>query len=213
MFGLTIPSIVSRVITLVIAFTVHEFSHAWVADRLGDDMPRLQGRLTLNPLAHLDPIGSLLLVLTGFGWAKPVQVDPYVLRRRNPAGMMLVSVAGPLSNLLLAIIAAIPFQIIPMEIMASDSSLFPLVIYFLQQFIIINLILLFFNIIPIAPLDGEKILEYFLPPSGQEVLHSIAPYGGIILMFLIFIGPRIGLPLLDWLVLWPVQKLFTFLIY
>src|SRR3989304_6583622 len=110
MFNLGLPDLVSRLLTLVIALTVHEFAHAWTADQLGDDTPRFSGRLTLNPLAHLDWLGSLMLLLTGFGWARPVQVNPYAVRRRTPAGLMLVSVGGPFSSLVLAIGAGVPFR-------------------------------------------------------------------------------------------------------
>jgi Zn-dependent protease len=104
-------TLITRVITLLIAFTIHEFSHATVADRFGDDTPRLHGRLTLNPLAHLDIMGTLMLLVAGFGWAKPVPVNPYVLNRRSPSAMMWVSLAGPLSNFLLALLAVIPIRI------------------------------------------------------------------------------------------------------
>src|SRR3990172_9910159 len=110
MLNLTLPVFISRVFTLVIAFTIHEFAHAWTADQLGDDTPRSNGRLTLDPLVHLDVIGSLLLLVTGFGWAKPVPINPYALQRRNRAGTMLVSAAGPFSNLLMAILASLPFR-------------------------------------------------------------------------------------------------------
>ena len=103
MLNISPATMISRIITLLIAFTIHEFSHAWVADYFGDDTPRAHGRLTLNPAVHLDLMGTLMLLFAGFGWAKPVPVNPFVLRRRSPAAMMLVSVAGPLSNLLLAI--------------------------------------------------------------------------------------------------------------
>src|SRR5512139_2028222 len=111
MLGIALSSLVSRVIVLITAFSVHEFAHAWTAEQFGDDTPRMNGRLTLNPLAHLDPIGSLMLLLVGFGWAKPVPINPYVLSRRSPAATMWVSLAGPMSNLLMALIAAIPFQL------------------------------------------------------------------------------------------------------
>jgi len=207
----TLADILSRAITLVIAFTVHEFAHAWSADRLGDDTPRLAGRLTLNPLRHLDPIGSLLLLVAGFGWAKPVPINPYALQRRTPAGMMLVSAAGPLSNLGLAILAAFPFQagLIRAEFVANP--LLPSLTGLLQTFIFINLILLFFNLIPIAPLDGEKVLAFFLPRGGQEVLMRIRPYGPMILILLIASG-RFGIDLLGLLVRTPTIQLFTLLV-
>ncbi len=110
MFSLGPATLIARLIVLVVSFTIHEFSHAWSATQLGDETPRQYGRLTLNPLAHLDPMGSLLLLLVGFGWAKPVPINPYALLRRTPAGVMWVSLAGPFSNLLMAILAAVPFR-------------------------------------------------------------------------------------------------------
>jgi hypothetical protein len=111
MLGLDAPTLIARLFVLLTAFAVHEFAHAWTANRFGDDTPRLYGRLTLNPLAHLDVMGSLMLIFVGFGWAKPVPVNAYYLERRSPAALMWVSLAGPLSNLLMAVLAAIPFQL------------------------------------------------------------------------------------------------------
>jgi Zn-dependent protease len=112
MFALpTASAIITNLIVLVFAFTLHELAHAVTADRFGDPTPRREGRITLNPLAHLDILGTLLFLLRGFGWARPVNVDPYYLRRASPSAMMWVSVAGPLSNLGLALLAAIPFRL------------------------------------------------------------------------------------------------------
>src|SRR5512137_432571 len=108
--GLDTSTLIAYIIVLLIAFSVHEFAHAWTADRFGDDTPRLNGRLSLNPLAHLDPIGSLMLLIAGFGWAKPVPVNPYALHRNSSAGVMWVSLAGPFSNLLMAILGSLPFR-------------------------------------------------------------------------------------------------------
>lgn len=209
--GLSLPTILSRAITLVIAFTVHEFAHAWSADQLGDDTPRANGRLTLNPLVHLDPLGSILLLAAGFGWAKPVPINPYALERRTPAGTMLVSAAGPLSNLMLAILASIPFQM-GLLIPRSAGNLMPSLSSFMMEFIFINLILLFFNLIPLAPLDGEKVLEYFLPPSGRATLYRLRPYGPMLLMMLIFIGPFLGIDLLGIFIDWPTRQVFNALV-
>ncbi len=211
MLGLSLSTLISRIITLVIAFTVHEFSHAWTADQLGDDTARRAGRLTLNPLVHLDPIGSLLLVVAGFGWAKPVPINPYALERRTPAGTMMVSAAGPLSNLLLALLASVPFQI-GMIAPSGGGRLFPSFPSFLMEFIFLNLILLFFNLIPIAPLDGEKVLEYFLPPEGRATLYRLRPYGPMILMLLVFFGPFLGIDLLGILIGWPTRQVFSALV-
>ncbi len=212
MFDLTLPGLAARLVTLVVALTVHEFAHAWAAQRLGDDTPRLSGRLTLNPLAHLDPIGSLMLILAGFGWAKPVPVNPYVLQRRTPAGLMLVSAAGPFSNLLLAIAAALPFRAGLLSLSSLQTPMDLWTARFLQEFIFINLILLFFNLIPLSPLDGEKIAEYLLPPRGQEVLYRLRPYGPIILLALIVLGGFGGLNLLRLVVQAPAARVFSLLI-
>jgi Zn-dependent protease len=209
MFGnQSLSTIIARIITLVVALTIHEFAHAWSADQLGDDTPRMQGRLTLNPLAHLDPIGSLMLLVAGFGWARPVQVNPYTLRRSNPAGMVIVAAAGPFSNLLLAILAAIPFR----AGLLSASFNAGFVSNLFLDFIWINLILLFFNLIPIFPLDGEKIADYFLPPQGQRILDQLRPYGPIILMGLIVLGNFGGLNILDLLVGTPASGVFRLLV-
>lgn len=216
MFGFDDPvTMVARLVVLIVAIPVHEFAHAYSADQLGDDTPRMQGRVTLNPLAHLDLIGSLLILLQGFGWGKPVQINPYTLERRSPSAPMLVAAAGPLSNLLLALIAAVPFQlglIAPPSPVAGieGANLIPFV---LSIFIQINLTLLFFNLIPIFPLDGEKVLIYFLPPRGQELLLQIRPYGMFILLGLVFLGPYLGLNLLYYLIGTPTYFLTELLIF
>jgi Zn-dependent protease len=191
---------------LFIALPVHEFAHAWTANRLGDDTPRLAGRLTLNPLAHLDILGSILLLFAGFGWAKPVPVNPYALHRRTPAGLMIVAAAGPLSNVALALLVAIPFQLGLVSMSAS------VVAQLLEFFIFINLVLFFFNLIPIFPLDGEKVLTYFLPPSGQAFLAQIRPYGPILLAGVIFLSARSGLNLLDAIVQGPALAISNLLV-
>jgi len=212
MLNLSLPSLITGIITLVIAFTVHEFAHAWTADQLGDDTPRFNGRLTLNPLVHLDPLGSLLLLVFGFGWAKPVPVNPDTLRRRTPAGMMLVAAAGPFSNLLLAIAASLPFRMGLISPFAASSRFIPSASHFLIGFIGTNLMLLFFNLIPIFPLDGEKVLEYFLHPSGQDMLIRIRPYGQYILLGLIFMGRFVGLDLLGVLIRVPAETVLSLLV-
>lgn len=211
MLGLPLAVLLSRAITLVIAFTVHEFAHAWSADQLGDSTPRSNGRLTLNPLAHLDPIGSLLLLVAGFGWAKPVPINPYALERRTPAGTMMVAAAGPISNLLLAILASVPFRA---GLLAHSNAigLIPSLDAFMSEFIWINLILLFFNLIPVAPLDGEKVLEYFLPASARSTFYQLRPYGPMILMLLIFLLPFLGIDVLGLLIGWPTQQVYRALL-
>lgn len=158
---------------LIIAITIHEFAHALVADRLGDPTPRLQGRLTLNPLAHLDPLGTLMLLLTRFGWGKPVQFDPFNLAnpRRDAA---VISLAGPVSNLATAAIAAGIIRLAP--------PFYPL----LLPLIVLSVGLALFNLIPIHPLDGGKIILGLLPhdlaSEWDRILHQ---YGLIILILLL----------------------------
>ncbi len=210
-----LPTLIARIFVLVTAFSVHEFAHAWTAVTFGDDTPRLNGRLTLNPLSHLDPIGSLMLLVVGFGWAKPVQVNPYALQRRSPAALMLVSLAGPLSNLLMALVAAIPFHLGAVSVMAaltSPGKILPSLDNLLYEFIFINLILMLFNLIPLAPLDGEKVLEYFLPPTWSNFFDQIRPYGPLILLALVFLGPTLGFNLLGWILGPPMQALLRLLV-
>ena len=206
MLNMSPELLLARLLTLIVAFTVHEFAHAWTADQLGDDTPRLAGRLTLNPLAHLDLLGSLMLVLAGFGWAKPVPVNPYALQRRTPAGMMIVAAAGPISNVGLALLASIPFVLGVLSISSSVLAIF------VADFIFLNLVLFFFNLIPIFPLDGEKVLTYFLPPSGQAIFTQIRPYGPILLAGLVILSSRTGLNLLDWIVRGPALGISNLLI-
>ena len=213
--NLDIPTIIARVVVLLTAFSFHEFAHAWVAVRFGDETPRVTGRLTLNPLAHLDPLGSLMLIVAGFGWAKPVQVNPYVLQRRSPAALMWVSLAGPASNLLLAVIASIPFQlglVSAYEAQFSSGNIVPSLDKLLYEFVFINLLLCLFNLIPIAPLDGEKIFTYFLPANMARVFDTIRPYGPLILMALIFLGPLMGINILGMIIGPPLQAMMRFLV-
>lgn len=190
LLGLTAPVLVSRILTLLIAFTFHELAHAWSAVQLGDDTPERMGRLTLNPLAHLDPIGSLLLIVAGFGWAKPVQVNPYNLRNGPQLGMAIVAAAGPFANLVMALLAALPFRLglVSLSAQGSISGLLPTPASFLIDFIFLNLVLMLFNLIPIAPLDGSKILRGFAPRELDRTLASLEPWGPFLLMALVFLG-------------------------
>ncbi len=209
---------ISRAITLIIAFTIHEFAHAWSADQFGDSTPRINGRLTLNPLSHLDPIGSLMLLLVGFGWAKPVPVNSYTLRSHSRSALMWVSLAGPLSNFLLALIAAIPFQIGSLDwndiytSFAVQGSFLPTPAGFLFDFMTINLVLALFNLIPIPPLDGDKIADFFMPDSWRRATARIRPYGPMILILVFMVGPYLGVDLLGWIIQKPLYFLVELLI-
>jgi len=208
-------TLISRVLILIIAFTVHEFAHAWTATMLGDDTPRLNGRLTLNPLSHLDPMGSLLLIVAGFGWAKPVPVNPYALSRRSSAALMWVSLAGPFSNLCMAALAAIPFRVgllSPFNAFIPNEGILPTQEQFLFEFIYINLLLMLFNLLPIAPLDGEKILMFFLPPNAARAYEAFRPYGPLILMVIVFAGPLLGFNIIGTIIGPPMQALMSLLV-
>jgi Zn-dependent protease len=219
MFNINLATLISRVIILVIAFTIHEFAHAWTADNFGDSTPRINGRLTLNPLAHLDPIGSLMLLFAGFGWAKPVPVNPYTLRQRSRSAMMWVSLAGPLSNFVLAVIAALPFQLgwftlndLYTSYNTARSAIFPSAVGFTFDFITINLVLGLFNLIPLPPLDGDKVAAFFLPDDWNRSLDRIRPYGPLILVVLFMVGPSIGVDFLGWMIRKPLGFLIGLLI-
>lgn len=211
MLDLTPSALIARIVVLLVAFTVHEFAHAFVADRFGDDTPRRQGRLTLNPAVHIDPLGALLLLVAGFGWARPVEINPYALQRRSPAAPMLVALAGPASNLLLAVIGAIPVRLglVPMTL---GTGLLPSVYELLATFVFINALLAFFNLIPLFPLDGEKILHYFLPPSGKVALENLRQYSSFILLGLVFLLPRLGFNVLNQAIFEPATNLAIFLL-
>lgn len=171
---------------IVIGFSFHEYAHALVADRLGDHTPYYQGRLTINPLAHIDWLGFLLLALVHFGWAKPVQVNPLNFRRVTiRTGMMLVSLAGPAMNIVLAIAGLLGLKYLPF-ILTADNLV--MAARLLEPLVWINVILAAFNLIPIPPLDGSKILAGLLPGQQAEFFYRLEPYGTVILMLLIVSG-------------------------
>ena len=172
-------------VSIVIAITVHEYAHAKTADHLGDPTPGLQGRLTLNPLAHLDVYGTLFLLLFGFGWGKPVQFDPFNLKhpRKDAA---IISVAGPLSNFFLAIVCSVAirlFMLFQLPEVAAIGSMY------LAPFIFMNLILGIFNLIPIHPLDGFKIVGGLLSEQQAKEWYQLEKFGIIFLLLLIFPFP------------------------
>ncbi|WP_141430941.1 site-2 protease family protein [Bacillus sp. 03113] len=169
------------VITLIVAFTVHEFAHAYVAYLFGDSTAKKQGRLTLNPIQHLDPFGTILLLIAGFGWARPVPVNRFYFKNPRIAGI-LVSVAGPVSNLLLAIIG---FFILYLLASLNIGLNMPFVQTFLNIFIQLNLVLFVFNLLPLPPLDGYRIVEDLAPERIRPKLTQYETYGVVIFLILV----------------------------
>ena len=190
----TLSALVAVAIFLVIGFPVHEFAHALVAYRLGDGTAKLFGRLTLNPLVHLDPLGSAILALSalvgGFfiGWAKPTPVNPSMLRYGH-RGEALVAAAGPLSNILMAIVVAIIYRVLVAMDLAPSPALNFLGLV-IQWFLIINIMLFIFNLLPLPPLDGSKVLFAFLPArTVWQVRPFLEQWGFVILLAIMFLPP------------------------
>lgn len=186
MLDLNPASLVARIVVLIVAFTIHELAHAVVADRLGDPTARRMGRLTLNPVAHIDPIGGLMLLVTGFGWAKPVQVNPFNLRGDPRTSMALIAAAGPLSNVALALLGVVPLRLALIASRGLEPSFFQ---SFWLEFCFLNLGLALFNILPIPPLDGFKLLLGGLPERTAESLRPMEQFGFLILIAIVFAAP------------------------
>ena len=200
LFRVPIEVLVLLIPVLLFALVFHEFSHAWVANKLGDPTARYSGRLTLNPLAHLDPFGTLMILFVGFGWAKPVPVDTRYLS--NPrVDMMKIAFAGPAANLFLAFIGG---MIIRSGFVGGSIAM---MIFLFTQ---INIMLAVFNMIPIPPLDGSQIFSGLMMRKNPELVYKLQRYGPQILLGLIMIGyfTRIS-PI--WMVMSPFVNFFLFL--
>lgn len=194
------------IIAILIALSVHEAAHAYVAKRLGDPTADMAGRVTLNPIAHLDPLGTILFLFVGFGWGKPVPVNPGNFRnpRRDNA---LVSFAGPMSNLLLAALSFIALALVARSVPGSAGSLLapaeggPVGMQFLGSLLgsllFINLALMAFNLLPIAPLDGSHVLEAFIPYRYHDAYEQFVRYGPYILLGLLLAESFLGFPFLS----------------
>jgi Zn-dependent protease len=188
-----LTTLLTLVIAVLVAISVHEFSHAWASNHLGDDTARRLGRLSLNPLRHLDPLGTLMLFFVGFGWGRPVPVNPYRLRYGVKTGMALVSVAGPLSNFATAGILglAVRFNLlgwhspVSYAIPFSQTTLIWVLSSLLGFVIFFNIILGIFNLLPIAPLDGFKVVLGILPSEAAYSWARLERYGPVILLGLV----------------------------
>ena len=190
---------------LIFSLCFHEFSHGYIAYKLGDHTAARNGRLTLNPLAHLDPIGSLMILFVGFGWAKPVPVNP--VNFSNPrVDMMKVAFAGPASNLLLAFTGGLMMRLVNI-VGLLQSEMFIQTLYF---FILINISLAVFNMIPVAPLDGSQIFGNMISKNNPELAWKLQMYGPKILMGIILIGMVTPFSILGFLMM-PFVKMFMYL--
>jgi Zn-dependent protease len=205
---LNIQSLLLMAPPILLALTFHEYAHAYVAHRYGDDTAQKSGRLTLNPLRHLDPLGTIMIFLVQFGWAKPVPVNPYNLRDPKK-DMLWISAAGPLSNMLLALVSGLLFRLFSDSAMiAGRDSLTGLLVIVVFLSLKINLALAIFNILPIAPLDGSKILYGLLPPGFGKMIFAFERYGPYILLGLIIFGRITGVSILGGLI-WPFVDFFS----
>jgi Zn-dependent protease len=192
---------IAFIIAIVLGITVHEFMHAYAAHRLGDDTARLLGRLSLNPMAHLDPFGTLLLVLAGFGYGKPVPFNES--RLRTTLGVTFVALAGPLANLVLAALCAIPLRFSATSLLGGGTYaeiLFAIVTW--------NCVLAIFNLVPIPPLDGANVVYGLLPPRQQYSWRTYQQYGPFLLLFILLLAPRV----LSTLVFGPAVAIRTLLV-
>lgn len=200
------------IISILIALSVHEWAHAYTANRLGDPTPGQNGRLTLNPVAHLDPLGALMFFLIGFGWAKPVPVDGRYFARPK-RDLSLVAVAGPLSNLVLAVMAftALFFMtnggalsIDALLAQPQTATAYAVLLKILQSSLFVNLALMAFNLLPVPPLDGSNILQFFIPLRHERQYEEFLRVGPFILIGVIIAENILHIPIISWWVLWIV---------
>jgi Zn-dependent protease len=180
LFDLSAAELAGIAIALVVGITFHEFSHAFLADQLGDHRPRALGRVSLNPVAHIDPMGAIVFLLAGFGWGKPVPVNVAALRPGR-IGMAIVAAGGPIANLAVAIVAAVAYRVLDL----AGAPGFALDLAFYVVFY--NLVLAIFNLLPIPPLDGYNVALAFVAPRTAMTIQRYAPYGVLVLLLLVFL--------------------------
>lgn len=190
----SLPVITGILVALVVGITFHEFSHAALADALGDHRPRALGRVSLNPLRHLDPVGALFFLIAGFGWGKPVPVNGYALRP-GPIGMTIVAGAGPIANFAVAAVFAVVFRVFDAAGLLEQDF----VRLVLASIVYFNVLLGFFNLLPIPPLDGYNVMLPLLPPRQQFAVQRYAQFGYLVLLALVVFSYGPGGGPLQWL--------------
>lgn len=196
LFGnFSLAQMLGIVVALVIGITFHEFSHAFVADQLGDHRPRALGRVSLNPARHIDPVGAIFFVLAGFGWGRPVPVNAYALRPGR-IGMAYVAAAGPIANLVVATAFAVVFRALDLAGLLTPGESVWLALFFIVFY---NVALGLFNLLPIPPLDGYNLVLPFLPPRTAFAVQRYATYGVLALLLLIVLSYGQAAGPLDWL--------------
>ena len=202
-----------KLIIIFLVIPIHEFAHAWSADKMGDKTPMYQGRLTLNPLAHVDILGAVCIFFTGFGWGKPGQINPLNFKHYRK-GMALCAAAGPISNLIVGFFGMIIYKLSLGLYLADPSETMMWIAVIFQYFTLINVGLAVFNLIPIPPLDGSKILSYFTSPKVDRFINENQMYISIVFLLLIITGILDG-PL-GWLqngMFWVMDKLTFWMDY
>jgi Zn-dependent protease len=186
------PAVLAGIaVALVVGITFHEFSHAFTADQLGDHRPRALGRVSLNPVRHIEPMGAIFFLIAGFGWGRPVPVNVYALRPGR-IGMAMVAGAGPIANVVVAVVFAVVFRALDMSGLLGDPGSF--VTQLLFSIVLFNVVLALFNLLPIPPLDGYNIVLPFLPPRTAFMVQRYAQYGMLALLLLVVLsyGPGGG---------------------
>ncbi len=202
-------ALLGLVLALVFGISFHEFSHAFTAYRLGDQTPRYQGRVTLNPAAHLDPVGMIFFAIGGFGWGRPVQFNPYAIRMNPRIGSGLVAFAGPLSNMFLGLVVGLIVRVLSsIESSGTTGLALTFVTLTLANFVSYNFLLAVFNLIPLPPLDGSKILPALLPPDMAYSLERFYSQVGMAALFILFLLLWYGGSVVGPVIYEPVNALF-----
>lgn len=196
---MNLTSLLLSIPPILLALSFHEYAHGWMANRLGDPTAKNEGRLTLNPLAHLDPLGTLMIVILHFGWAKPVPVNPYNLADPK-RDMLKIALAGPVSNVLMAAATGMVIRLMQGMGMRVDGSFLGFFQYMLYFLVMINLVLAIFNMIPVPPLDGSKILFGLLPTEYEESFIRYESKGPMILLGLVIVNNFFGIPIFSTLI-------------